>query len=146
MENADDLSDFNKGQVLTARCLGTSISKRCCSRTTVVSTYCKKYKDGETTSRRPEVYRSQRTDSREKRKLLRIVCHDQRAKTALACCSHYSGDPDTKCLNIKCPATEPRSSPTGLHESWTNGRKSRGPTNRNFWSIALVNVYEYTDI
>ncbi|GFV93826.1 uncharacterized protein TNCV_367251 [Trichonephila clavipes] len=56
MGNAANLSDFDRGQIVMARRLGTSISETArlvgCSRSTVVSTYAKWMNDGETSSRR----------------------------------------------------------------------------------------------
>ncbi|GFY05631.1 uncharacterized protein TNCV_4402981 [Trichonephila clavipes] len=53
MGNAADLSDFDKGQIVMARRLGTNISETArlmgCSRSTV-STYAKWMNDGETSS------------------------------------------------------------------------------------------------
>ena len=99
MGKAADLSDFNKGQIVMARRLGTSISETArlvgCSRAVVVSTYRKWCMDGETTSRRPAVCRPRRIDSRGERRLLRIVRRDRRATTAEITTSYNSGDPDS---------------------------------------------------
>ncbi|GFW74053.1 uncharacterized protein TNCV_545771 [Trichonephila clavipes] len=52
MGKAVDLSDFDRGQIVMARRLGTSISETAqllgCSRSTLVSTYAKWINDGET--------------------------------------------------------------------------------------------------
>ncbi|GFT97764.1 transposable element Tcb1 transposase [Trichonephila clavipes] len=56
MGKATDLSDFDRGQIVMARRLGTSISETTRlvggSPSTVVSTYAKWMNDGETSSRR----------------------------------------------------------------------------------------------
>ncbi len=61
MGKAADLRDFDRGQIVMARRLGTSISEIArlvgCSRPTVVSTYAKWMNDGETSSRRHGVGR-----------------------------------------------------------------------------------------
>lgn len=99
MGKAADLSDFDKGQIVMARRLGTSISETArlvgCSRAVVVSTYQKWCRDGETASRRPTVCRPRRIDSRGERRLLRIVRRDRRATTAEITTSYNSGDPDS---------------------------------------------------
>ncbi|GFV40946.1 uncharacterized protein TNCV_2665371 [Trichonephila clavipes] len=61
MGKAVDLSDFDRGHIVMARRLETSISETVrlvdCSRSTVVSTYAKWMNDGETSSRRHGVGR-----------------------------------------------------------------------------------------
>ncbi|GFX51770.1 uncharacterized protein TNCV_5014721 [Trichonephila clavipes] len=61
MGKAVDLSNFDRGQIVMARRLGTSISETArvvgCSRSTVVSTYEKWMNDSETSSRRHGVGR-----------------------------------------------------------------------------------------
>lgn len=61
MGKAADLSEFDRGQIVMARRLGTSISETArlvgCSRPAVVSTYEKWLNDGETSSRRHGVGR-----------------------------------------------------------------------------------------
>ncbi|XP_035222257.1 uncharacterized protein LOC118195115 [Stegodyphus dumicola] len=100
METAADLSDFDKGQIVMAGRLGTSISEEAhlvgCPRA-VVSAYRMWCMDGETTIRRPAVCRRRRIDFREERRLLRIVHHDRRATTAEVITSYNSGDPDRNC-------------------------------------------------
>ena len=55
MEKVADLSDFDRGQIVRARKLGTSIFETAqlvgCSWSTAVSTYAKWMNDGETSSR-----------------------------------------------------------------------------------------------
>ncbi|GFX09604.1 HTH_Tnp_Tc3_2 domain-containing protein [Trichonephila clavipes] len=61
MGKVADLSDFDRGQIVMARRLGTSISETAqllgCSQSTVVSTYAKWMNDHETSSRRHGVGR-----------------------------------------------------------------------------------------
>ncbi|KFM72688.1 hypothetical protein X975_11519, partial [Stegodyphus mimosarum] len=99
MGKAADLYDFNKGQIITARRLGKSISEMVrlvgCSCAVVVSTYPKWCMDGEMTSFWPAVCRRWHTDSKRQQRLLCIVWRDQRATTTEITTSYNSGDPDS---------------------------------------------------
>ncbi|KFM75028.1 Protein timeless, partial [Stegodyphus mimosarum] len=68
-----DLSDFDKGQIVMAGRVRTSVSKTAClvgcSRVVVVNTYRKWYKDGKTTSHQPAVCRRRHIYSRGERSL-----------------------------------------------------------------------------
>ncbi|GFW30252.1 transposable element Tc1 transposase [Trichonephila clavipes] len=77
MGNAADLSDFDRGQIVMARRLGTSISETArlmdCSRSTIVSTNAKRMNDGETSSRRHGVGCSHDIKEKSHRRLFRMV-------------------------------------------------------------------------
>ncbi|GFV63315.1 transposable element Tcb1 transposase [Trichonephila clavipes] len=77
MGKASDLSDFDRGQIVMARTLGTSISETArdvgFSRSTVVSTYAKWMNDGETSSRRHGVGRLHAIKEKSHRRLSRTV-------------------------------------------------------------------------
>ncbi|GFT02692.1 transposable element Tcb1 transposase [Trichonephila clavipes] len=77
MGKAADLSDFDRGQIVMARRLGTSISETArllgCSRSTVVSTYAKWMNDSETSSRRHGVGRLHAIKEKGHRRLSRMV-------------------------------------------------------------------------
>ncbi|GFV35873.1 uncharacterized protein TNCV_2866331 [Trichonephila clavipes] len=78
MGNAADLSDFDRGQIVMARRLATSISETarlvCCSRSTVVSTHAKWLNDYETSSRRHGV---KRLHAIQEQKPLETVSHGE---------------------------------------------------------------------
>ncbi|GFT41184.1 transposable element Tcb1 transposase [Trichonephila clavipes] len=77
MGKAADLSNFDRGQIVMARSLGTSISETArvigCSRSTVVSTYAKWINDSETSSRRHGVGRPHAIKEKSHRRLSRMV-------------------------------------------------------------------------
>ncbi|GFU71879.1 transposable element Tcb1 transposase [Trichonephila clavipes] len=77
MGKAADLSDFDRGQIVMARRLGTSISETArlvgFSRSTFVSTYAKWMNDGETSSRRHGVGRLHAIKEKGHRRLSRMV-------------------------------------------------------------------------
>ncbi|GFV80666.1 HTH_Tnp_Tc3_2 domain-containing protein [Trichonephila clavipes] len=77
MGKAADLSDFDRGQIVMARRLGTSISETArllgCSRSTLVSIYAKWINDGETSSRRHGVGRLHAIKEKGHRILSRMV-------------------------------------------------------------------------
>ncbi|CAL1266832.1 unnamed protein product [Larinioides sclopetarius] len=76
MEKAADLSDFDRGQIVMSRRLGTSISETIrlvgCLRSTVVSTYAKWMNDGVTSSRRHGVGRPHAMKEKGHRRLSRM--------------------------------------------------------------------------
>ncbi|KAI1887120.1 hypothetical protein AGOR_G00202860 [Albula goreensis] len=86
MGKRKDLSDFDKGQIVMARRLGQSISKTAalvgCSRSAVVSTYQKWYKEGKAVNRRQGHGRPRLIDARGERRLARVVRSNRRATVA----------------------------------------------------------------
>ncbi|GFU99535.1 HTH_Tnp_Tc3_2 domain-containing protein [Trichonephila clavipes] len=81
MGKAADLSDFDRGQIVMARRLGTSISETArlvsCSRSTVVSTYAKWMNDGDISSRRHGVGRLHAIKEKGHQRLSRMVKQNQ---------------------------------------------------------------------
>ncbi|XP_015911309.2 uncharacterized protein [Parasteatoda tepidariorum] len=77
MGKAADLSDFNRGQIVMAHRLGTSIFETArlmgCSRSIVVSTYAKWMNEGETSSRRHGVGRPHAIKEKGRRRLSHLV-------------------------------------------------------------------------
>ncbi|GFX94669.1 transposable element Tcb1 transposase [Trichonephila clavipes] len=77
MGNAADLSTFDRGQIVMARSLETSIYETArlvgCSRSTVVSTYAKWMNDGETSSRLHVVGRPHAIKEKNHRRLSRML-------------------------------------------------------------------------
>ncbi|XP_054711340.1 uncharacterized protein LOC129220929 [Uloborus diversus] len=96
MGKAADLSDFDRGQILMARRLGTSISETArlvsCSRLTVVSTYAKWMNDGETSSRRHGIGRPHAIEVKCRRRLSRMVKQNQ-SQTVAQLTAQYNGEP-----------------------------------------------------
>ncbi|GFW48066.1 uncharacterized protein TNCV_2402531 [Trichonephila clavipes] len=77
MGKVADPNDFDRGQIVMVRRLGTSISETArlvgCSRSTVVSTYAKWMNDGETSNRRHGVGRPHAIKEKCRRRLSRMV-------------------------------------------------------------------------
>lgn len=77
MGKCRDLSDFDKGQIVMARCLGESISKTAalvgCSRSAVVLTYQKWSKEGQPVNRRQGHGRPRLIDADGEQKLAHVV-------------------------------------------------------------------------
>ncbi|GFU73884.1 transposable element Tcb1 transposase [Trichonephila clavipes] len=96
MGNAADLSDFDRGQIVMARRLGTSISETArlvvCSRSTVVSTYAKWMNDGETSSRRHGVGRLHAIKEKSHWRLSRMV-KQNRSQTVAQLTAQYNARP-----------------------------------------------------
>lgn len=96
MGKAADLSDFDRGQIVMARRLGTSITETArlvgCSRSTVVSTYAKWMKDGETSSRRHGVGRPHAIQEKGRRRLSRMV-KQNRSQTVAQLTAQYNAGP-----------------------------------------------------
>ncbi|XP_042903926.1 uncharacterized protein [Parasteatoda tepidariorum] len=93
MGKAADLSDFDRGQIVMARILGTSISETArlvgCSRSTVVSTYAKWMIDSETSSRRHGFGRSHSIKGKGFRRLSRLV-KQNRSQTVTQLTAQYN--------------------------------------------------------
>ncbi|GBN40717.1 hypothetical protein AVEN_12354-1 [Araneus ventricosus] len=87
MGKAADLSEFNRGQVVMARRLGTSITETArlvgCSRSAVVSIHAKLINDGGTSSRCQGVGRSRVIKEKGRRRLSRLVKQNRRHTVAL---------------------------------------------------------------
>ncbi|GFW75448.1 transposable element Tc1 transposase [Trichonephila clavipes] len=96
MGNVADLSDFDRGQIVMARRLGTSISETArlvgCSRSTVVSTYAKWMNDGETSSRRHGVGRLHAIKEKSHWRLSRMV-KQNRSQTVAQSTAQYNAIP-----------------------------------------------------
>ncbi|XP_055944391.1 uncharacterized protein LOC129975354 [Argiope bruennichi] len=90
---AADLSDFDRGQIVIARRLGTSISETArlvgCARSTVVSTYAKWMNDGESCSRRHGVGRPHPIKEKGHRRLSRMV-KQNRSQTVAQLTAKYN--------------------------------------------------------
>ncbi|KAI4872592.1 hypothetical protein NFI96_002177 [Prochilodus magdalenae] len=86
MGKREDLSDFDRGQIVVARRLGQSISQTAklvgCSRSAVANTYRKWCVEGQTTSRRRGVGRPRLIDARGQQMLSHLVQADRRPTVA----------------------------------------------------------------
>ena len=86
MGRSEDLSDFDKGQIVMARRLGQSISEMArlvgCSQSAVVSTYRQWSEERQTTNRRQGVGHPKLIDARGQRRLSRLVRTDRRSTVA----------------------------------------------------------------
>ncbi|GBN42356.1 hypothetical protein AVEN_32018-1 [Araneus ventricosus] len=82
MGKAADLSEFDRGQIVMARKLGTSIAETArlvgCSRSAVVSIHAKWINDGDTRSRREGVGRPRVNKEKGRRRLSRLVKQNRR--------------------------------------------------------------------
>ncbi|GBN92265.1 hypothetical protein AVEN_204652-1 [Araneus ventricosus] len=82
MGKAADLSEFDRGQIVMARRLGTSITKTArlvsCSRSAVVSIHAKWINDGDTSSRRQGVGSPRIIKEKGRRRLPRLVKQNRR--------------------------------------------------------------------
>ncbi|GFX24639.1 HTH_Tnp_Tc3_2 domain-containing protein [Trichonephila clavipes] len=96
MGNAADLSNFDRGQIVVARRLGTSTSETArlvgCSRSTVVGTYARWMNDGETSSRRHGVGRLHAIKEKGHRRLSRMV-KQNRSQTVAQLTAQYKARP-----------------------------------------------------
>ncbi|GBM23081.1 hypothetical protein AVEN_67049-1 [Araneus ventricosus] len=86
MGKAADLSEFDRGQIVMARRLGTSITETArlvgCSRSAVVSIHAKWINDGDTSSRRQGVGRPRVIKEKGRRRLSRLVKQNRRQTVA----------------------------------------------------------------
>ncbi|GBL95665.1 hypothetical protein AVEN_251804-1 [Araneus ventricosus] len=86
MGKAADLSEFDRGQIVMARKLGTSIIEPArlvgCSRSAVVSIHAKWINDGDTSSRRQGVGRPGVIKEKGRRRLSRFVKQNRRQTVA----------------------------------------------------------------
>ncbi|GFW86552.1 transposable element Tcb2 transposase [Trichonephila clavipes] len=93
MGKAADLSDFDRGQIVMARRLGTSISETArvvgCLRSTVVSIYAKWMNDGETSNRRHGVGRPHAIKEKSHRRLSRMM-KQNRSHTVVQLTAQYN--------------------------------------------------------
>ncbi|GBM90766.1 hypothetical protein AVEN_188988-1 [Araneus ventricosus] len=82
MGKAADLSEFDKGKIVMARRLGTSISETArlvvCSRSAVVSIHAKWINDGDTSSTRQGVGRPRVIKEKRRQRLSRLVKQNRR--------------------------------------------------------------------
>ncbi|XP_054708423.1 uncharacterized protein LOC129218225 [Uloborus diversus] len=96
MGKAADLSDYDRGQIVMARRLETSISETArlvgCSRPTVVRTYAKWMNDGETSSRRHGIGRPHTIEEKGRRRLSRMVKQNQ-SQTVAQLTAQYNAGP-----------------------------------------------------
>ncbi|GBO35762.1 hypothetical protein AVEN_198357-1 [Araneus ventricosus] len=96
MGKAADLSEFDRGQIVMARRLGTSITETArlvgCSRSAVVSIHSKWINDGDTTSRLQCVGRPRVIKEKGRRRLSRLVTQNWR-QIAAELTAQYNADP-----------------------------------------------------
>ncbi|GBM65331.1 hypothetical protein AVEN_12097-1 [Araneus ventricosus] len=95
MGKAADLSEFDRGQIVMARRLGTSITETArlvgCSRSAVVSIHAKWINDGDTSSRRQCVGRPRVIKETGRRRLSRLVKQNRRQIVAQLTAQHNAG-------------------------------------------------------
>ncbi|GBM72211.1 hypothetical protein AVEN_244000-1 [Araneus ventricosus] len=95
MGKAADLSEFDRGQIVMARSLGTSITETAqlvgCSRSVVVSIHAKWINDGDTSSRRQGVGHSRVIKENERRRLPRLVTQNWRQTEAQLTAQYNAG-------------------------------------------------------
>ncbi|GBN44013.1 hypothetical protein AVEN_197596-1 [Araneus ventricosus] len=96
MGKAADLSEFDRGQIVMARRLGTSITETArlvgCSRYAVVSIHAKWINDGDTNSRRQGVGLPSVIKEKGRRRLSRLVKQNRR-QTVAQLTAQYNGGP-----------------------------------------------------
>ncbi|XP_055931880.1 uncharacterized protein LOC129962168 [Argiope bruennichi] len=96
MGKAADLSDCDRGQIVMARRLGTSISETArlvgCARSTVFSTYAKWMNGGESSSRRHGVGCPHAIKEKGRRRLSRMV-NQNRSQTVAQLTAQYNAWP-----------------------------------------------------
>ncbi|GBN59505.1 hypothetical protein AVEN_61173-1 [Araneus ventricosus] len=107
MGKAAHLSEFDRGQIVMAQRLGTSITETArlvgCSRYAVVSIQENWINDGDTSSRRQDVGRPRDIRERGRRRLSRLVKQNWRqAVTQLT--AQYSAESKRKCFGTHCSA------------------------------------------
>ncbi|GFV81917.1 HTH_Tnp_Tc3_2 domain-containing protein [Trichonephila clavipes] len=136
MGKAADLSNFDRGQIVMAQRLGTSIFETAqlmgCSRTTVVSTYAKCMNDSETSSRRHNVGCPHVIQGKGCRRLSRMV-KQNRSQTVAQLTAQYNAGPSrivsehtvgygaTQQTSHSCAFADQASSPTAPGP-WISGR------------------------
>ncbi|GBN75816.1 hypothetical protein AVEN_123385-1 [Araneus ventricosus] len=95
MGNAADLSEFDRGQIVMARRLGTSITDTArlvgCLRSAVVSIHEKWINDGGTSSRRQRVGRPRVIKEKGRRRLSRLVNQNRRQTVAQLTAQYHAG-------------------------------------------------------
>ncbi|GBN47204.1 hypothetical protein AVEN_173669-1 [Araneus ventricosus] len=83
MGKVADLSEFDRGQIVMTRRLGTSITETArlvgCSRSAVISIHTKCINDGDTSSRRQCVSRTRVIKEKGRRRLSRLVKQNRRS-------------------------------------------------------------------
>ncbi|GBL84506.1 hypothetical protein AVEN_117248-1 [Araneus ventricosus] len=98
MGKAANLSEFDRGQIVMAQILGTSITEIArlvgCSRSAVVSIHAKWINDGETSSRRQGVGRPRVIKEKGRRRLSRLVKQNRR-QTVAQLTAQYNTGPST---------------------------------------------------
>ncbi|GBN23094.1 hypothetical protein AVEN_69295-1 [Araneus ventricosus] len=86
MGKTADLSEFERGQIVMARRLATSITETArlisCSRSAIVSIHAKWINDGDTNSRRQGVGRPRVIKEKGRRRLSRLVKQNRRQRVA----------------------------------------------------------------
>ncbi|GBM96662.1 hypothetical protein AVEN_29480-1 [Araneus ventricosus] len=96
MGKAADLSEFDRGQIVMARRLGTSITETArlvgCSRSAVISIHAKWINDGDISSRRQGVGRPRVIKEKGRRRLSRLV-KQNRSQTVDQLTAQYNADP-----------------------------------------------------
>ena len=171
MSRSKDLSDFDKGQIVTARRLGQSISETArlvgCSQSAVLSTYRQSSEEGQTTNQRQGVGRPRLIDARGHRRLSRLVRTDRRYTVAQVT-ENFNGGHGRNVSQftvhrtllrmglhsrrlVRVPMMTPvhhRSAYNG-HASvgtgpWSSGRRSPGPMSPVFFYITWMAVYVCT--
>ncbi|GBN17667.1 hypothetical protein AVEN_275737-1 [Araneus ventricosus] len=95
MGKAADLSEFDRGQIVMARRLGTSITETArligCSRSAVVSIHAKWINDGDTSSRRQGVGRPRDIKEKGRRRLSRVAKQNRRQTVAQLTAQYNAG-------------------------------------------------------
>nr|GBO26023.1 hypothetical protein AVEN_241945-1 [Araneus ventricosus] len=95
MGKAADLSEFDRGQIVMARRLGTSITKTArlvgCSRSAVVSIHAKWINCGDTSSRRQGVDRPRVVKEKGRLRLPRLVKQNRRYRVAQLTAQYNAG-------------------------------------------------------
>ncbi|GBM71171.1 hypothetical protein AVEN_193851-1 [Araneus ventricosus] len=98
MGKAADLSEFDRGQIVVALRLETSITKTArlvgCSRSAVVNIHAKWINDGDTSSRRQGVGRPRVIEEKGRRRLSRLAKQNRR-QTVAQLTAQYNADPST---------------------------------------------------
>ncbi|GBN33450.1 hypothetical protein AVEN_158340-1 [Araneus ventricosus] len=101
MGKAADLSEFDRGQIVMARRLGTSVTETAglvgCSRSAVVSIHAKWINDGDTSSRRQGVGHKRVIKEKGCRRLSHLVKQNQR-QTVAQLTAQYNAGPSASVL------------------------------------------------
>ncbi|GBM72218.1 hypothetical protein AVEN_244006-1 [Araneus ventricosus] len=97
MGKAADLSEFDRGQIVMARRLGTSITESArlvgCSRSAVVSIHAKWINDSDTSSRRQGVGHPRVIKEKGRRRLSNLVKQNWRQTTVAQLTAQYNAGP-----------------------------------------------------